>query len=372
LKLKFHIILQQHKKIKKNKIMRLYIFSIFLFCSLLSFAQPKQDTIKVGYAGSAPFVMHDEKEEGIVFDIWKEIAYNLNLNYTFKEYDSVDEGIAATKNNEIDILIGPTTINVERAAKVSFSQPYYDTEMAILAPVEELTFWDKVSPIFSKTFLYGVFGLLLILSIVGFLFWMVEGRKYKDDYGEKMYQGIGSGVWLAIVTMTTVGYGDYAPRTPAGRVVMGSWMIISLILATSFVAGIATTLSLTTQENKTITSMQQLENKTIAVPNYKKIMDRVRNVDGTPIAVQTVSEGYEMLLGKKVDALIYDQIPLEYIFKSKDKNDFVLSKRKIEPQYYGFAFPIGSDLKRKIDLQIINLQDNKEITHIVDDWISRN
>ncbi|WP_139853847.1 transporter substrate-binding domain-containing protein [Aequorivita sinensis] len=349
------------------------ILFIFLLCSIVSFGQTDEKIIRVGYTGSTPFVMHNQKEEGIVFDIWKEIAYDLQLKYTFKEFPSTEEGIAATKNNEVDILIGPTTINKERAEEVSFSQPYYNTEMAILAPIIEQTFWDKVRPIFSKTFLYGVLGLLLVLSVVGFLFWIVEGRKYKEDYGDKFYKGIGSGVWLAIVTMTTVGYGDYAPRTPAGRFVMGAWMIISLILATSFVAGIATTLSLTTvQQDKTITSIQHLEGKKVAVPNYKKIMDRVSNVDGTPIAVHSVSEGYEMLLNKKVDALIYDQIPLEYIFQLKDKDEYILSMKKIEPQYYGFIFPIESDLKRKVDLEIIKLQENKEIENIVQDWISRN
>lgn len=250
--------------------MRHFLLSIFLFCSIVSIGQTDEKNIRVGYAGSAPFVMHDDKEDGIVFDIWKEIAFNLNLKYSYQEFASVEDGIAAAKNHEIDILIGPTTINVERATEISFSQPYYDTEMAVLAPKQELTFWDKVRPIFSKTFLFGVLGLLLVLTIVGFVFWLVEGRKFKDEYGKHMHQGVGIGIWLAITTMTTVGYGDYAPRTPAGRFVMGSWMIISLILATSFVAGIATTLSMTTREDKTITSMQQLEGKKVAVPDYKK------------------------------------------------------------------------------------------------------
>jgi polar amino acid transport system substrate-binding protein len=352
--------------------MRRYLTLLFLFFSLLSVGQTKDEKIRVGYAGSAPFVMEGEKEEGIVFDIWKEIAFDLNLKYTLEEYPSVEAGIEAAKNNEIDILLGPTTINEERAEEIAFSQPYYNTEMAILAPVQELSVWEKASPIFSKTFLFAVLGLLLILTIVGFLFWVVEGRKYKEDYGAHIHQGIGSGIWLAIVTMTTVGYGDYAPRTPACRVVMGSWMIISLILATTFVAGIATTLSLTAREDKTITSIQQLDGKKVAVPDYNKIMERVRNVDGQPIPVKTVSEGYELLLNKKVDALIYDEIPLEYIFAEKEKDNYILSKKKIEPQYYGFVFPIGSNLKRKVDLEIIHLQDTKEISHIVEDWISRN
>ncbi|MCZ4317476.1 transporter substrate-binding domain-containing protein [Aequorivita viscosa] len=352
--------------------MHRYLTILFLFFSLLLVGQTEDKKIRVGYAGSAPFVIQGESEDGIVFDIWKEIAFDLNLKYTLLEYASVEAGIEAAKNNEIDILLGPTTINEERAAEISFSQPYYNTEMAILAPVQELSIWEKASPIFSETFLFAVFGLLLILTIVGFLFWLVEGRKYKEDYGMHIHQGIGSGIWLAIVTMTTVGYGDYAPRTSAGRVVMGSWMIISLILATTFVAGIATTLSLTARDNKTITSMQQLDGKKVAVPDYNKIMDRVRNVDGQPIPVKTVSEGYDMLLNKKVDALIYDEIPLEYIFAEKEKDNYVLSKKKIEPQYYGFVFPVGSKLKRKVDLEIIHLQDTKEIQHIVEDWISRN
>lgn len=350
------------------------LLSFFILTTPFLFAQENQPQkeLKVGYAGSAPFVIHDEDEEGIVFDIWKEIAFDLDLKYTTQEYESVDAGIKAVQNKQVDILLGPITINEDRAAQISFSQPYLDTEMAILAPVNEPTIWDRISPILSSTFLFAVLGFLLILTLVGFVFWLVEGRKYKEEYGEKMYEGIGSGVWLAIVTMTTVGYGDLAPKTPGGRVVMGSWMVISLILATSFIAGIATTLAQTTPPDKTIISMQQLENKRVAVPNYKEILDKVRNVDGTPIAVSSVTEGYQMLLDKKVDALIYDEIPLQYVFEKKRKKEFVLTKKKIEPQYYGFALPIGSELKRKVDLEIIHLQQNNEIINIVQDWVSKN
>lgn len=347
------------------------LFFLFALITLLCTGQETEKEIRVGYAGSAPFVLDGNTQEGIVFDIWQAIAYDLSLKYNFQKFNSVEDGIEAAREGKIDILLGPTTINAERAAEISFSQPYFNTEMAILAPVQELTLWEKISPIFSKTFFIAVLGLLLILTVVGLLFWLVEGRKFKDEYGQNILQGIASGIWLAIVTMTTVGYGDYAPRTPAGRVVMGSWMIISLILATSFVAGIATTFSLTTRTDKTITSMQQLDGKTVAVPDYNKIMERVRNVDGIPKPVHTVSEGYQLLLNKKVDALIYDEIPLEYIFGKNEKERFVLSKKKIEPQYYGFVFPVGSQLKRKIDLEIIHLQDTKEINHIIEDWINR-
>lgn len=353
-----------------------FLLILIFFSSTFSFSQNIQDTLrnrlKVGYAGSAPFVMHGEKEEGIVIDIWKDIAFGMGRNYTLIGFESVAAGIKAIDNKELDILIGPITINSSRAALVNFSQPYYNTELAILAPVIEPTIWGKLKPFLSSTFLYAVIGLLIILSFVGFLFWAVEGRKYPDEYGKGVIKGTASGIWLAVVTMTTVGYGDLAPRSAPGRFILGAWMIISLILATSFVAGIATTFSQFSGEDKTIRSLNQLENKKVAVPNYKKIIDKVRDAGGSPIPVEDVSVGYQMLLNKKVDALIYDEIPLQYVFEDNKKDEFVLSKKRIEPQYYGFLFPIGSDLKRKVDLQIINLQENQEITHIVDDWISRN
>lgn len=349
----------------------LYFFFLTLFFTSLVVAQEDRETLKVGYAGSAPFVFHDQKAQGIVIDLWKEIAYGLNKKYELIEYHSVDEGIKAVDNQELDVLIGPITINSSRAVLANFSQPYYNTEMAILAPIVETTFWDKVKPFLSSTFIYAVLVLLVILSIVGFLFWVVEGRKYPDDYGHGPVKGIGSGIWLAVVTMTTVGYGDYAPRTVPGRFVIGSWMVISLILATSFVAGIATTFSQSSGNDKTITSLNQLQGKRVAVPNYKKIVEKVRSSEGTPVTVEDVSEGYDMLMAGEVDALIYDEIPLQYIFEAEKKDEYVLSKKRIEPQYYGFLFPIGSELKRKVDLQIIRLQENQEIDHIVEDWTSR-
>ena len=348
------------------------ILFILLISSISLQGQEEKKELKVGYAGSPPFVMHNETEEGIVIDIWKQIAFGLNEQYQLIEFPTVESGIAAIEKNELDILIGPITINSQRAALATFSQPYYNTELAILAPIVETTFWDRVKPFFSTTFLYAVIGLLIILTIVGFLFWLVEGRKSEDDYGKGAVRGIGSGVWLAVVTMTTVGYGDYAPRTPGGRFIMGAWMIISLILATSFVAGIATTFSQTNQEDQTITSLNHLDGKRVAVPNYKKIIDKIRDSDGIPVPVSDVADGYKLLLDKKVDALIYDEIPLSYTFEDKRRKDFVLSTKKIEPQYYGFLFPKNSTIKRRVDLQIIEMRESLQIMHIVEDWISRN
>src|SRR5262249_23458438 len=59
-------------------------------------------------------------------------------------------------------------------------------------------------------------GLLALLAVVGTIFWIIE-RRSNPDFSGKQIHGWGSGVWLSIVTMTTVGYGDKAPRALGGE-----------------------------------------------------------------------------------------------------------------------------------------------------------
>ncbi|SDE96154.1 amino acid ABC transporter substrate-binding protein, PAAT family [Pricia antarctica] len=346
----------------------LYLFFILSIVQL-SAQTNKDSTLRVGFAGSEPFVMVSDEAQGIAPDIWKEIAFNAELDYEFSPFASINDGIAAIQSGELDALIGPITINSQRAQNISFSQPFFDTEMGILAPVMEQTLWDRIKPLFSTNFLIAVISFLLLLTFVGLIFWLVEGRKYPEEYGNKPSKGIGSGIWLALVTMTTVGYGDMAPKTPAGRVVIGSWMIISLIMATSFIAGIATTLSLTGRSEKTITELGQLEGKKVAVPNYKKMLDNFKAVGGTPITVNNVEEGYKLLTDDGVDALVYDIVPLEYIANKAPQADFKLSKRNINPQHYGFVFPLKSELRHTVNLEILKLKESGDIDQIITGYV---
>ena len=65
-------------------------------------------------------------------------------------------------------------------------------------------------------FLFAVFALTVILGSVMFL---IEGRDHGID-------NIPRGVYWAVVTLTTVGYGDIAPETPLGRFVASIVMVL--------------------------------------------------------------------------------------------------------------------------------------------------
>ena len=62
-------------------------------------------------------------------------------------------------------------------------------------------------------------AVLTLVLIVGALMYLVEG-------GEHGYTSIPQSVYWAIVTMTTVGYGDIAPQTVLGKVLASAVMIL--------------------------------------------------------------------------------------------------------------------------------------------------
>jgi polar amino acid transport system substrate-binding protein len=351
--------------------MHRFIFQIVVIFPLFLLAQATEKPLRVGYSGSEPFIIGQDKPEGIAIDVWREITYTMNLdNYEFQPYPTIENGINAVKNGEIDLLIGPVTITAERATQVSFSQPYFDTGFAILAPALEMNIWERLGPFFSTNFLYAVIILLFILSLVGVLVWLAERKTSPEAFGSHPLKGIGTGIWLALVTMTTVGYGDFAPKTILGRFIIGTWMIVSLIMATSFVAGIASTLTLTGSQEKTITAINQLSDKKVAIPPNDKLVESITNVGGEPIIVNSVEAGYDLLMSGTVAAFLYDKVQLEYIFSAGKKNDYILTKNNTFTQHYGFAFAPGSMVQNSIDVTILQLKEAGAINRIVASWLA--
>ena len=64
-----------------------------------------------------------------------------------------------------------------------------------------------------------IFGVLMLVLILGSLMYLIEG----PEHG---FSSIPKGMYWAIVTLTTVGYGDISPQTPLGQFFASIIMII--------------------------------------------------------------------------------------------------------------------------------------------------
>ncbi len=223
----------------------------------------------------------------------------------------------------------------------------------------------------SYKLLVAVFIFLFILAIVGTLFWLAERKKSPEQFPQDPLNGIGTGMWLAIVTMSTTGYGDKAPVTVMGRIIAGTWMVVSIIFATSLIAGIASILTLSNTESTTIVNVEELSGRKAATIAGSPSEDFLIKSKAKVVAVNNLSEAIEKLKNKQVDAVVYDRPQLLYFLKDKDNENLYISKAEYYKQGYGFAFPINSTLIFKVNLNLLNLAENQETEKIINNYIQK-
>ena len=88
-------------------------------------------------------------------------------------------------------------------------------------------FFSLLETIFNSRRLRTILAaLIFFIGVFGYLFYVSEPQ----------VETFGDGIWWALVTITTVGYGDITPLTTLGRVVAGLLMLLGLGLIATITA----------------------------------------------------------------------------------------------------------------------------------------
>lgn len=354
----------------------LLLFSLFFFIANPSPSQAniqQEEPLKVGVAGTAPFVTNIDRQSGISLQIWQNVAGMRNVQYKLVPYgDAVDSALTDLANGNLDVVVGPISITAKRAKKVQFTQPYYQSSLSIMSRVNSPAVWEIILSFFNIQFLFAVLGFLFILACVGTLFWLAEHEQNPDEFDQRPLYGIPDGMWCAIVTMTTTGYGDISPRTLWGRITAGCWMIICIVFATTMIAGIAGTLSQAMSSNKTITKAGQLTHKKVAVIKGSPAEDFIKQYGANPVYEKSLKAAYHALKNKEVAAVVYDRPQMLYFLDKHPGEGIAVSKNRYVRQGYGFATPLNRQKSQWIDINLLKLQKSGQVERIISQWLGKN
>jgi polar amino acid transport system substrate-binding protein len=186
---------------------------------------------------------------------------------------------------------------------------------------------------------------------------------------ESVVDTLRDGIYWAVVTMTTVGYGDKTPKTTAGRVIAVVWMLASVALVSILSTSIVSRMTAERVVGGLRVTEADLVGKRLAAVAHSsgaEYLDerhlRYASFDDLAAAVTALGRG-------QADAVVNSIGALQYLVSStRFKNTIRPPQAVLEPAYMAIALPLGSPLKKPLDEALVEITASQEWRQVEDGY----
>jgi polar amino acid transport system substrate-binding protein len=333
--------------------MRRVFFLFIFFC----FSARADEPLRVGYGPIAPFVITTEIEAGPIgfdIDLWSSIAKELQQPYRLIPVASVTEGLSKVESGELDIALGAISITLDREQRVDFTYPVYDTGLGVMIKLSKVSYWDAYR-------LDIILGFLLLIISAGHLIWFCEKGSLFD---KRYFRGVFEGIYWAIVTASTVGYGDKVAKGRGGQLVAILVIFLSLPLFGMFIGNITSAITLQ-EQRAAINSPSDLGGK-VGVIKGTTSADFVGRYRLNLVQVSSSKELFQYFEEGYVDSIVYDIPALKYY--AQRSKDAVVLPQTFDPQHLAFAVANGSPLRERVNHVFLRLHEAKYLDKLKVRW----
>ena len=147
-------------------------------------------------------------------------------------------------------------------------------------------FFSLLETVFNSRRLRTILGaLIFFVCVFGYIFYLTEPGV--DTFGD--------GIWWALVTVTTVGYGDITPSTTLGRFVASALMFLGLGLiatVTAIVSAKFTQNFVDTHTNDDV--LEKLEELEAEIEKLKELEeDELEKLDELDSEIQDIKDKFQ-------------------------------------------------------------------------------
>lgn len=330
-----------------------------------------RDPLRVGVSPISPFVIFDAEEpSGFSIDLWQALAARLGIPYEYVRCDGVADKLSRLERGEVDIAIGGITITQAREKRFDFSHPTFHTGLDILVPTAARPdLWAMGASLFrgNKPALLG--AMLLLVVVAGHLIWLAE-RRASDrpgGFSERYVPGVLEGIYWALVTASTVGYGDKVPHRWVGRTLTCVLILVFLPLFGFLVAELSSDITVVALKTS-IDGPEDLAGARVGVvtgttgeEEADRIRARVRPFAG-------IGEACDALVAGEVDAVVYDAPSLLHFANTAGRGRVQVLGRPFVPQDYGLAMPPGAPYREAVNRGLLGLLESGETASIRAAW----
>lgn len=316
------------------------------------------------------FVGPNGEWSGIAIDAVTAIAADLGRTVQWRE-DTLSGMLNAVEAGDVDGAAAAITITPAREALLDFTFPYYTTGLGIAIDPDAGGGWFQVvRNLFTWQFAVAIGALSTVLLLAGAAVWAFERGK-NEEFPKSPAMGLGDGFWWAAVTMTTVGYGDKAPRTLGGRIVGVIWMFTAMLIVASFTAAIAASLTVGSLGTP-IQGISDLKNYRVGVVRGTTGADEMAARGFRIARFDDVSAGFDALLAGNVGAIVYDKPLMQFTAMQTYEGEVRILEDAIGRQDYGIALPTDSPLREPMNRALLRYLRTDDWTRVQNRYLGNN
>ncbi|MEW6357928.1 MAG: transporter substrate-binding domain-containing protein [Planctomycetota bacterium] len=327
------------------------------------------EKLRVGITPLPPLVIVDSAEpKGFFIDVWRAVARELDMPFEFVVCNTVDEKLRRIEQKELDAGVGAIMMTSDRERQADFTCAFFHTGFDILVRREGSLhiLWNGLTGLFTGTrlALFAVF--LIIIFIAGNLMWLIE--RDKEMFHKKYFRGVFEGIYWAIVTVSTVGYGDKTPIGCAGRLL--AMLVILCVLPIFLLITAELTSAFTVERMRThIHGPEDLAGRDVAVLADSPGERAAHELHARLHPMAHIEQAYAALLAHAVDAVVADTHVLRHYAHNVGKGHVVVVGKIFRERDFGIAVPLGSPLRKRINEAILRLSESGELEQIERRWL---
>ena len=314
------------------------------------------DKVLVGVVDAPPFTMKAKNGnwDGLSIELWQGIAQRLGVEFELREYNP-EQLMDAVNRGEVDV-IPSLAATEEHEILMDLSLPFLRSGSAIAVAAEPTGHsWLRFAGRLVSLNLLPVLGLLILMSLIaGAIVWLFERRQNPEMFGGGAPRGIGHGIWWAIVTLTTVGYGDKAPKTLGGRLVALIWMLASVILIASFTAAVTTSFTVGELKGK-VRGLSDLPHVRVGSLSESQALNFLAKRGIAVLPYDNAEDGLQAIVDKKIDAFVFNEAVLKHLARTAFSGRVQVLATSFDHYYVSMAMQSGSPLREPLNRALLQI-----------------
>ena len=349
---------------------------------LVAAAVPAQATpvLRVGLVdGSQPCSYRQQGSwSGMAVELWQRIADQEQLPYVLVPRQNVAELLAAARQGEVDVAIGCLTVSPERLRRNRFSLPFRETGLGVMTRRSRLDLgMALLQALLAPDLIRLLLAYVAVIAVLSLAVWHVErdgSRPAEWEVGRRR------GFALIFQVLATGPGTNTVVHTARGHSLVFLAYLVRIVSASLLVSYVTINVVRGNQDSpdRSLRSLRDLAGERVAVRrgSVSDELLQALNAEGLRPVIQLrelrrIPEAEALLAGDRVDAVVADDIQLEFLLQQRNDGRYGLALRDLHPQSQAFAFAPGlSDaIADRINVAVGRLKRDGVVSQLVEEAI---